>query len=225
MTESLLNYTEFSVVINAAEIYVDTAREWFLRSNSILQQEQVVQVLGDSTPFLAGVQTDQHVRILAQPHLLSVTQSGNGMQPKHNRSTEIMLRYLRAVPITSYLGLGINFTGILLTPKKKGVKRPLHRLLTYRGKWAELDGVSPTIGLNTSYTMSDRQINIKMEDVQNSENPDKKGIMFSCNVHRPAPNTTSDPPNETISVIVQKWRRDMNVFEQIVGSLKSSLVR
>lgn len=225
MTDSLLNYTEFSVVINAPEIYIDTAREWFLRANSILRQEQVVEVLGDSTPFVAGVRTDQQVGILAQPQLLTITQSGSDIEPKQNRSSEIMLRYLQAVPITSILGLGINFSGVLLTPKEKEFMRPLHRLFTSRAKWADLDGIIPTIGLNTSYKMLDRQINIKMDEVENTESPDEKGIMFSCNVHRTTLTTTSVPLNQSISTIVEQWRGDMEIFEQIVGSIKFSLSR
>lgn len=224
MNKSLLNYTEFSIVIHASNIFVDTTREWFLRTHAILDENAVVEDLGDSMPFATGIRTDRHVRIFAEPDRLEVRQEGFALRASDNQIEQIMLKYLNVVPVSQCSGIGINFTGVLVTGERSKKWRPLSRLFVYRGNWAKHGETIPSIDLDVRYILGSREANITMEDVESVDSPVQQGVMFTGNIQRDLPKS-DNPLNNSLSRIVSGWRRDMALFEEIVVLFKSRLVR
>ena len=226
MPDSLLQYIEFSVVINTADVYVDTAREWFLRSQSILKAtDHVVEQFEEPTPVIAGVHLEDQVRIFAQPRLFQVVHYGEHLTRESNRPVDLMLRYLDVVPITRCSGVGINFKGALLTPAAPNRQRPLHQLFTYGARWANHNATAPAITINASYPNGNRQINISMEDVESVDKPLNKGVLFTGNVHHAIPASTTGTVNRLLASKIKVWEQDMDDFEAIVEKYKSRLVK
>lgn len=214
-----LDYEEFSIVLVAGEVFVDTTREWFLRKNSILIDQEVTGIIGGPGPFFGGLVVDDHLHLVAQPQRLEFKLMGDLMNRESNPCTDFASRYLQNVPMNSCTGVGINFKcGVGTTTNESTSVVSWSSLLSQRANCPMFHDVLPLAEVKTTYDLGERKIAVGFQEVDQTHESPSKRLVLTGNIHRDLVPNGPASQSQTISDMLGQWKRDLNDFESIVRS-------